>query len=199
MARRRDCTSHGGSVLKHDDTSAEIAQRALQDLQKNNARASHLILRLLQMPLQHPRFKALCEELTPLERSMMLQTCLCEQIVDSSVQEDYVIQVIFGTTCDYCLKSGRTRELQDNKPNSEAQMWSPAWAIQIEQLSVLTTSVVHKISQASFLPRRTVEQFASLIGASEQSSVAAATSSAADFRQKVDENRSHRRLQRRMP
>jgi hypothetical protein len=141
--------------------SAQVAQhlQLTEDLQKSNARASHLMLRLGRMPLQHHRFKALCEDLTSLERSMTLQIFLCEQLADSRAHKRYdVINVILGTTCDYCLESGKTPKLQNNTPHSEVLTASPAWPIQVERLSGLMISLAHNVSQTSFSPRRTVEQ-----------------------------------------
>jgi hypothetical protein len=111
------------------------------------------------MRLQDHQFKALCEELESLTRSMTLQIFLCEQIAGSGVHKHYdVINVIIGTTCDYCLESGKTRELQNSESDSDVLIPSQAWAIQVERLSGLIMSVAHNVSQKSFLPRRTVEQ-----------------------------------------
>ena len=142
-------------------SAAQVAQHTqlILDLQKSNAMASHLMLRLGRMRLQHHRFKALCEEITSLARSMTLQIFLCEQIASSGGHEHYdVINVILGTTCDYCLESGMTRRLQNNEPHSEVLIPSQAWAIQVERLSGLMISVAHNVSQTFFSPRRTVEQ-----------------------------------------
>ncbi len=110
------------------------------------------------MRLQHHLFKALCEDLTALERSMTLQIFLCEQIAGSGVHKHYdVINVILGTTCDYCLESGKARKPKNNEADSEVLIPSQAWAIQVERLSGLMISVAHSVSQTSFSPRRTVE------------------------------------------
>ena len=140
-------------------TSAQVTQHAqlILDLQKSNALASHLVLQLGRMRLQHHRFKALCDQLASLVRSMTLQMFLCEQVAGSGVHEHYdAINLVFGTTCDYCLESGRTGK--NNEPHAEALIPTQAWAIQVERLSELTTSVAHNVSQTSFAPRRTVEQ-----------------------------------------
>jgi hypothetical protein len=116
------------------------------------------MLRLSRMPLQHHRFKALCQELTSLGRSMTLQLSLCEQIADRGVHKHYaIINVILRTTCDYCLESGNTRKLHNGNSDSEVLISSPAWAFQVEQLSGLMISLAHKVSQTSFSPSRSVE------------------------------------------
>ena len=151
-------------------TSAQVAQHTqlILDLQQSNARASHLMLRLGRMPLQHHRFKALCEDLTSLERSMTLQIFLCEQIVDSGLHKHYdVINVVFHATCDYCLESGKPRKLQDNNPHLEVLISSPAWAIQVERLYGLMISVAHNVSQTSCPPRRVEQALRSLSGLSK--------------------------------
>ncbi len=110
------------------------------------------------MCLQHHRFDALSGELTSLARSMTLQIFLCEQIADSGVHKHYgVINVILDTTCDYCLENGKPRNPQNNEPPSGLLIPSPAWAIQVEQLFQLMTSVAHDVSESS-LPRRSVER-----------------------------------------
>jgi hypothetical protein len=113
----------------------------------------------LRRAFSHRQFKALCAELTSLARSMTLQMFFCEQIAGSGIQESYdVINVIFGTTCDYCLESGKTRKLQNNASPSEVLIPSQAWAIQVERLSGLMILVAHNVSQTSFSQRCTVEQ-----------------------------------------
>ena len=174
-------------------SAAQVAQHAqfILDVQKSNAVASHLVLRLGPVR-SHPQFKALCAELSSLARSMTLQMSFCEQIVGSSVHEYYdVINVILGTTCDYCLESGKTRKVQSNKTHSEVLTPSQAWAIQVERLSGLTISVAHNVSQTSFLPETDRCSVASLAGRSEQNCFAAAASSGADFSPPTDENRGH--------
>lgn len=134
-------------------TPAQVAQHTqlMLDLQKNNARTSHLLLRLGRVPLQHHRFEALCEEFTSLERSMTLQIFLCEQIVDSGAHQHYdVVNIMFGC-CDDCLK-------KKNDPNAEALIPTETWAIQVEQLSGLMASVAHYVSEASCSQRCSVEQ-----------------------------------------
>jgi hypothetical protein len=140
-------------------SAAQVAQHAElgSDLQKGNAHAAHILLRLGRMPLQLHRFNALCEELTSLGRSMTLQMFLCEQIADSGRGRHYdVINVIFGTTCDRCLESGKA-QLRTNRPQAEVLTSSQAWAIQVERLVGLMILVAHKISQTSSSPRRSVE------------------------------------------
>jgi hypothetical protein len=142
-------------------SAARVAQHTqlAQDLQKSNARASHIILRLGGMRLQHHQFKSLCEEFVSLVRLMTLQIFLCEQVAGSGVREHYdVINVILGTTCDYCLENGKTRKLQNNEPQLKVLRPNQAWAIQVEGLSELMISVARNVSEASFLPKRTVEQ-----------------------------------------
>ncbi len=154
--------SNGGSNLTHRiHSAAQVAQHAqlMVNLQKSNAFASHLMLRLCRMRLQHHQVKALCEELTCLTRSMTLQMFLCEQIANSGIHKHYdIINVIIGTTCDYCLESGKTRKLQSSEPHSGGLIPSQAWTIQVEGLSALIIPVAHNVSQTSSLPRHTVEQ-----------------------------------------
>lgn len=142
-------------------TSAQIAQHTQLslDLQKSNAAASHILLQLGRMSLQHNRFKALSDELASLVRSMTLQIYWCEQIAGSWVREHPEAEVtVFGVACDVCFKSGLTRTHQINKPYETALEPNEAWAIQVEGLFGLTISVAHKVSQTSFPSRRKVEQ-----------------------------------------
>ena len=126
------------------------------------------MLRLGRMPLQHHRFKPLCEELTSLERSMTLQIFLCEQLADSGVHNHYdVIDLNLGTTCDYCLESGKTPILQNNNPHSEVLTSSPAWPIQVERLAGLMISVAHNVFRHSFSSRSLEQLLRSLAGLSK--------------------------------
>jgi hypothetical protein len=140
-------------------SAAQVAQHTqlTLDLQKSNARASHLILRLGRMRLQAHRFEALCDALISLERAMTLQIFLCEEIVKSGVHERYDrINVIFGTTCDFCLENGITRKVQNNELQSGILLSNQAWAIQVAQLFALMISVAHKAFQTSMSPARSI-------------------------------------------
>ena len=137
---------------------AQVAQHSqlILDLEWSNAIASHLMLRLGRMRLQD---HVLWEELASVVRSMSLQLFLCEQIAFSGVHKHWdVINLILGTTCDYCLESGETRKLQNNQPDAQVLKPSEAWAIQVVQLSGLIISVAHKVSQNSLLSRGAVER-----------------------------------------
>jgi len=140
-------------------SAAQVAQHTqlILDVQKSNAIASHLLLRIGRVRSQ-PQFTALCAELTSLERSMTLQMFLCEQIAGNGRKHYDIIILTFGTTCDYCLENGETRKLENNEPHSETLIPSRAWAIQLERLFGLMISVAHNVSQSSFSPRRSVEQ-----------------------------------------
>jgi hypothetical protein len=142
-------------------SAAQVSQHTqlILDLQKTNARASHLVLRLGRMCSQPHRFTALVDELNSLVRWMTPQIFLCEQVMGSGVHKRYdVINVILGNTCDHCLESGTTRQRQTNEPHLEELSSSQAWRIQVEELSGLTILVAHSVAQISFSPRRTVDQ-----------------------------------------
>src|SRR5579864_2917324 len=120
--------------------------------------ATHLMLRLGRRPLQPHRLTVLVDELNSLVHSISSQIFLCEQIASRGAHEHYdVIKVNLGTTCDHCLENGKTRNLQDDETEPAVLIPSPAWAIQVEQLSSLTISIAHRVSQTSSSPRCNVK------------------------------------------
>lgn len=127
-------------------------------LQQNNARASHVLLRLRSKDVRYEQLVALIQELESLVRNMILQIQLCEEILRSGFNKSYdVIVVKFSLTCDSCLENGRYSGPERIQNPSSTLIPNESWAIQIEGLTTLVASATQDLRMFS-TPRYAAER-----------------------------------------
>ena len=141
-------------------TEYQVAQHNILvlDIQKNNARISNALLRLVRISPRHPQFTSLCQEIATLVSVISLQISVCEDIARNNSHETYdKIELIVGLLCDFCLESGKRRDGQKHYQRSAVLEPSKAWAMQVERSDALTKSVTHNVLRSCSYKEPTLE------------------------------------------
>lgn len=114
------------------------------DLQRANAHAGHLLLRLARLNPDHRRFKSLCAELACVAELMTLQISFCKAIADDGLSQPIErIDVALGTTCDFCEENPGLSSLVKHDKRFPHLTPNPGWTTQLDSLMRLTARIIH--------------------------------------------------------
>jgi hypothetical protein len=129
-------------------------------LQRTNARASHLLLRLARLRPSHPRFKSLCAELASVAELLTLDTSFCEGIANNHLSEPFQrIVLTLHTTCVFCEENPVLNSSKKHDDTFGPLTITPTWAVQLTSLTWLMTRIRQDIFGNSPSPPPETEKF----------------------------------------
>jgi hypothetical protein len=138
-------------------TSADVEQHTKLSLhlQRTNARASHLLLRLARLRPSNPQFKSLCTELASVAELLILDISFCEGIANNHIAQSIQrIIVTLHTTCAFCEENPLLNSSKKHDEHFGPLTTSPTWADQLNSLTWLMTRIRQDIVGNSPSPAR---------------------------------------------
>jgi hypothetical protein len=142
-------------------SSAEVEQHTKLSLhlQRTNACASHLLLRLARLRTSNPHFKSLCEELVSVAELLTLDISFCEGIANNHIAQSIQrIIVTLHTTCAFCEENPVLNSSKKHNKTFGPLTTGPTWAVQLNSLTWLMTRIRQDIFGNSPSPPRETKQ-----------------------------------------
>jgi len=142
-------------------TRAQVEQHTelSLDLQRTNARASHLLLRLARLRPSNPHFKSLCAELASVAELLTLDISFCEGIANNHVSQPFQrIVLTLHTTCVFCEENPVLNSSKKHDDIFGPLTITPTWAVQLTSLTWLMTRIRQDIFGNSPSPPRETKQ-----------------------------------------
>jgi hypothetical protein len=129
-------------------------------LQRTNARASHLLLRLARLRPGNPHFKSLCAELASVAELLTLDTSFCEGIANNHALQPFQrIVLTLHTTCTFCEENPVLNSSKKHDKTFGSLTIAPTWAVQLTSLTWLMTRIRQDIFCNSPSPPPEMKKF----------------------------------------
>ena len=156
MKRKARGTYTRAQVEQHTELSL--------DLQRTNARASHLLLRLARLRPSNPHFKSLCAELASVAELLTLDISFCEGIANNHVSQPFQrIVLTLHTTCVFCEENPVLNYSKKHDDTFGPLTITPTWAVQLTSLTWLMTRIRQDIFGHSPSPPPETKKFVSCL------------------------------------